>query len=65
MRKVKIQRTIVWNESSSATTISIEEYFDLMKKYGQEKAKSVRSARKYLRSSGLVLNRNGEIIGKE
>ena len=32
MRKVKIQRTIVWNESSSATTISIEEYFDLMKK---------------------------------
>ena len=65
MRKVKIQRTIVWNESSSATSISIEEYFDLMKKYGQEKAKSVRSARKYLRSLGLVLNRNGEIIGKE
>jgi len=65
MGKVKIQRTIVWNESSSASTISIEDYFDLMKKYGQEKAKSVRSARKYLRSLGLVLNRDGEIVRKE
>ena len=39
MRKVKIQRTIVWNESSSATTISIEEYFDLMKNMVKKKLK--------------------------
>lgn len=63
--RIKIQRTITWEGESTATTISIDDYLSLMKEFGKEKAKSVRSARRYLRSLGLILNRNGEIIGKK
>lgn len=65
IRTSRIKRTITWDGKSTTTTISIEDYIALMKEYGKEKAKSVRSARRYLRSLGLILNRNGEIIGKE
>ena len=60
----KIGRAITWNGESSISVVNIKEYMTLMKAYGRDKAKSVRSARKYLRSLGLVLNREGEIIGK-
>lgn len=60
----KARRAITWNGESSKCVVDIKEYTDLMKAYGRDKAKSVRTARRYLRSLGLVLNREGEIIGK-
>ncbi len=65
LSKGRTERTITWNEKSSMSVVNIEDYIALMKRYGRDKAKSVRSARKYLRSVGLILNREGEIIGKK
>lgn len=65
LSKVRTERTITWDEESTMSVVNIEDYIALMKIYGRNKAKSVRSARRYLRSLGLILNRAGEIIGKE
>lgn len=61
-KKTIVSRQLTWTGESTESTISYKEMLLMMKKYGAEKAKTVRSSRKYLRSLGLVLNRNGEII---
>ena len=63
-RNIKIQRTITWEENSSATSISFKEYIQKMKQFGEEKAKTTRTSRRYLRSLGLELDRNGFVINK-
>lgn len=64
--KNKFRRILTWkNCNNEDETISIDEYLSEMKKYGNEKSKTRRSARKYLRTLGLILNKNGNIIGKK
>lgn len=36
-----------------------------MKLYGQKKAKSVRTARRFLRTVGLSINNNGYLVSRE
>lgn len=64
-RKTRIFRTIVFEGETSKTTITIEDYIREMKSYGQEKSRTTRTARKYLRSLGLELDTNGEVIGRK
>lgn len=61
---MRIRRTITWEGESTQTTVSFEEYLSLMKEYGASKSKTVRSSRMYLRSLGLVLDKEGRIIEK-
>lgn len=65
MKKITMCRTIVWEGESSQTTITIDDYIQEMKEYGKQKSRSVRTARRYLRSLGLELNRDGEVIGSK
>lgn len=62
IKHVKIKRIVVWDEESSETTVSIEEYISQMREYGVKKAQTVRSARHYLRSLGLQIDKMGRIV---
>lgn len=62
MAQTKIRRAVVWDAESSETAVSISDYISEMKVYGMKKAKTTRSARHYLRSLGLELDKNGQIV---
>lgn len=64
-RKTRIFRTIVLDGESSKTTITMADYVREMKAYGQAKSRTTRTARRYLRSLGLELSDNGEVIGRK
>lgn len=65
IRYTKIRRIVVVNDENTEETVSIEKYILEMRKYGAKKAKTVRSARHYLRSIGLEIDRKGVILIKE
>lgn len=64
-KKTLIFKSIVSDGISSQTTITIDDYIVEMKKYGQQKSRTTRSARSYLRSLGLELSRDGKVIGRK
>jgi len=65
IKHTKIRRVITWDGKSTKEAVHIEEYISEMRKYGAQKAKTVRSARHYLRSLGLEIDRNGVIMIKK
>ena len=64
VKKTRIVRTISWEGETNELQVSIRDYEVLMKEYGEKKAKTIRTSRKYLRSLGLEVNRYGEILSR-
>lgn len=46
--------------NGTTKTLTKEEYLSMMKEYGAKRSRTVRTSRKYLRSLGIVLDRNGK-----
>lgn len=60
----KITRVVSFEDASSKTVVSINDYINAMKAYGQKKSQTVRSSRRYLRSLGMDIKKNGGIVIK-
>lgn len=59
---MKSNRPIIWNGISTENAVSYADYFSQMKAYGAQKARSVRTSRKYLRSLGLQIDHKGMFV---
>lgn len=58
-------RKISWdNQPSTTYSINIQDYLNIIEKYGKEKSRTVRSSRKFLREIGMI-DLKGNLVRKK